>query len=174
MTTESIIDKIIYFFIKNKITEKDYLSNVLTNNQIEIDEYQFLELYNEIINSGLFDLKKENTKDSKDLLFIPNDKAQQKFKASTSYFDYKIAKDKKENDKSNSVVITGSKNVNVIQDSDFRDFINNEAVDAKTATDKQKSIEKSKIDIKVIWQYLAWIATISAAILAYYRFFKGQ
>lgn len=156
MTTESIIDRIIYFFIENKITEKDYLSNLLKINQIEIDEYQFLELYNEIINSGLFEFKKENTKDSKDLLFITNDKAQRKFKANTSYFDYRIAKNKKENDKSNSVVISGSKNVNVVQGSDFRDLTNEQSVAQEP---QQKAPEN-----KTIWSNIPEWAKILGGI----------
>jgi hypothetical protein len=56
----------------------------------------------------------------------------------------------------------------------FDDLQNNDIVEEITATDKKVIIKKSKIESKVIWQYTAWIATISGCLLAYYRFFKGQ
>lgn len=98
MTTESIVDKILSSFIDNKVIDKTFLSAVLMVNQIEIVEYQLLELYNEIVDSDLFDYKDASTKDGKDLLFIPNNKAKRIYAFYGSYSNFKNKKELTENE----------------------------------------------------------------------------
>ena len=66
--------------------------------------------------------------------------------------------------------VTGSQ---IGQSSDFRDFNNKLKVENKTQADNETINQKSIFDIKVLVQYLAWIAGIASAILVYWKYFKG-
>ena len=59
------------------------------------------------------------------------------------------------------------------QSSDFGDFKNKLKVENITQDNKETINQKSNFDIKVLVQYLAWIAGIASAILVYWKYFKG-
>ena len=81
---------------------------------------------------------------------------------------------KSDNEPKNSINITGNVTGSQIgQSSDFRDFKNKLKVENKTQADNETINQKSIFDIKVLVQYLAWIAGIASAILVYWKYFKG-
>ena len=69
MVIYEIIDKILASFIDNKITDKTFLKAVLMVHQIQIDDYDYSNLYDEIVKSGLFEWKDASSKDTRDMLF---------------------------------------------------------------------------------------------------------
>ncbi|WP_254562181.1 hypothetical protein [Dyadobacter diqingensis] len=70
--------------------------------------------------------------------------------------------------------IVGNNNSGIIQGQDlrFRDSKIITRVEHKADKVTENNIQKSKFDIKTVFQYLAWIAGIAGAILAWYKFFS--
>jgi hypothetical protein len=56
----------------------------------------------------------------------------------------------------------------------FSKLYNKDKVENITVADKETISQKSKFDIKNIFQYVAWFAGIASAILAYWRFIYSK